>query len=71
MKVPITGDWQTLAQGASTRYGKTTGHSKGSTWFFTYDGPAAYGIRIGHGRQRDYIENVRITGKGTIDSPHP
>jgi hypothetical protein len=49
------------------RFGKTTGHNKGSVWFSTYDGPAAYGIRIGYGRQPDYISGVRITGKGTID----
>jgi hypothetical protein len=66
-RVPITGQWQTLAHGVQIRFGSSTGHNKGSTWFSTYDGPAAYGIRIGHGRQADYIEDVRITGKGTID----
>ncbi len=66
-RVAITGDWQTLAHGVQVRFGSKTGHNKGSTWFSTYDGPVAYGIRVGHGRQPDTIENVRITGKGTID----
>jgi hypothetical protein len=65
--VPITGDWQELQHGVKIRFGATTGHNKGSVWYVTYDGPAAYGIRIGHGRQPQYIENVRITGLGTID----
>jgi hypothetical protein len=65
--VPITGDWQDLAQGVKIRFAHKSGHNRGSRWFITYDGPAAYGIRIGHGRQSEYIENVRITGKGTID----
>ncbi|RFC46279.1 MAG: hypothetical protein DVB28_000115 [Verrucomicrobia bacterium] len=65
--VPITGDWQELAHGVKIRFAHKSGHNKGSRWFVTYDGPEAYGIRIGHGRQSDYIENVRITGKGTID----
>lgn len=65
--VAITGEWQELAQGVKIRFGSKTGHNKGSRWFFSYDGPAAYGIRMGYGRQRDYIENVHITGKGTID----
>jgi len=59
-RIPVTGDWQPLAHGVEIRFGGITGHSKGSTWFITYDGPAAYGIRIGHGRQKDYIENVRM-----------
>ena len=66
-RVPITGDWQPLSHGVKVRFGKTTGHSKGSLWFVSYDGPVAYGIRIGHGRQADAIRNVRIMGKGTID----
>ncbi|GAA5143718.1 hypothetical protein GCM10023213_32230 [Prosthecobacter algae] len=66
-KVPITGEWQELEHGVKIRFGSQTGHNKGSRWFVTYDGPEAYGIRIGHGRQPEYIENVRITGKGTID----
>lgn len=66
-KVPITGDWQELNHGVKVRFANRTGHSAGSLWFVSYDGPEAYGIRIGHGRQPDTIENVRITGKGTID----
>jgi len=66
-KMPITGDWQELNHGVKVRFEDRTGHSQGSLWFVSYDGPEAYGIRIGHGRQPDYIENVRITGKGTID----
>ncbi|MFN6190996.1 MAG: hypothetical protein ACK48S_08715 [Planctomycetia bacterium] len=65
--IPITGDWQELSRGVKVRFGSTTGHNKGSTWFASYDGPEAYGIRIGHGTQPEYIENVRITGRGTID----
>ena len=65
--VPITGDWHVLQHGVKIRFGSKTGHNKGSRWFITYDGPEAYGIRIGHGRQADYIANVRIIGKGTID----
>ncbi|HQW29038.1 MAG TPA: hypothetical protein PK529_07630 [Verrucomicrobiales bacterium] len=65
--LPVTGDWQELARGVKIRFGSKTGHNKGSRWFITYDGPEAYGIRIGHGRQADYIEKVRIAGKGTID----
>ena len=66
-KVSITGDWQELNHGVKVRFGSQTGHSNGSLWFVSYDGPEAYGIRIGHGRQPDYIENVCITGTGTID----
>lgn len=66
-QVPITGQWQTLAHGVQIRFGQTTGHNAGSLWFLSYDGPEAYGIRIGHGTQRDYIENVKISGTGTID----
>ena len=65
--IPITGGWQDLAHGVKVRFGSTTGHNKGSTWFVSYDGPEAYGIRIGHGTQPEYIERVRITGRGTID----
>lgn len=65
--VPISGDWQALAHGVKIRFASRTGHNPGSTWFVTYDGPVAYGIRIGHGRQPDPIENVRIGGRGTID----
>lgn len=66
-RVPITGDWQELSHGVKIRFASRTGHSLRSLWFVSYDGPEAYGIRIGHGRQADYIENVRIHGKGTID----
>jgi len=65
-KVRVTGGWQTLNHGVKVRFSNRTGHSKGSLWFISYDGPVAYGIRIGHGRQAEYIENVRIFGKGTI-----
>lgn len=65
--VPISGDWQQLNHGVKIRFGQRTGHSLRSLWFVSYDGPEAYGIRIGHGRQADYIENVRIFGKGVID----
>jgi hypothetical protein len=66
-QVPITGDWQPLDHGVKVRFGSKTGHNKGSLWFVSYDGPEAYGIRIGHGRQTERIENVRVFGKGTID----
>ncbi len=66
-QTPITGDWQDLSHGVKVRFGSRTGHSLRSLWFVSYDGPEAYGIRIGHGRQPHYIENVRIFGKGTID----
>ena len=65
--VAITGDWQELSHGVKVKFGSRTGHSLRSLWFVSFDGPEAYGIRIGHGRQPDYIENVSITGKGTID----
>lgn len=66
-QVPITGGWQELSHGVKVRFGNRTGHSLRSLWFVSYDGPEAYGIRIGHGRQTDYIGNIRIFGKGTID----
>ena len=66
-KVPITGEWQELSHGVKVKFGSRTGHSLRSLWFVSYDGPEAYGIRIGHGRQSESIENVLITGKGTID----
>ncbi|MCA9092419.1 MAG: hypothetical protein KDA68_02945 [Planctomycetaceae bacterium] len=66
-KVAITGDWQELCCGVKIRFEHLQGHNRGSLWFLSYDGPAAYGIRIGHGLQGEYIENVRIGGKGTID----
>jgi hypothetical protein len=65
--VPITGDWQELIGGVKIRFENRTGHNKGSLWFVSYDGRESYGIRIGHGLQPDYIENIRIIGKGTID----
>jgi hypothetical protein len=66
-QVPITGQWQTLSQGVQIRFPNRTGHSLRSVWFVSYDGPEAYGIRIGHGRQAESIENVRLFGPGTID----
>ncbi len=65
--VPITGDWQELTAGVQIRFEQRTGHNTGSLWFVSYDGRESYGIRIGRGQQPDYIENVRIVGKGTID----
>ena len=65
--IAITGDWQELSHGVKIKFGSTTGHNVRSTWYVSYDGPAAYGIRIGYGRQVDYISGVRITGRGTID----
>lgn len=65
--VPITGDWQELRNGVRIKFDATTGHSKGSFWALSYDGPESYGIRVGHGTQRDYIEDVRIYGRGVID----
>lgn len=66
-QVPITGDLQELSHGVKVRFANRTGHSLRSLWFVSYDGPEAYGIRIGHGQQKDYIENIRIFGKGTLD----
>lgn len=66
-KVPITGDWQELSHGVKIRFPSKTGYSVGSLWFLSYDGPETYGIRIGHGTQREYIDGVRIFGRGTID----
>lgn len=66
-KVRITGEWQELSHGVQVRFAAKRGHNQGSVWFITYDGPEAYGIRIGHGRQPSFIENVRVAGKGTID----
>jgi len=65
--VPITGDWQELSRGVKVRFRNRTGHSVKSLWFVSYDGPEAYGIRIGHGTHSKTIENVRIFGAGTID----
>lgn len=66
-RVSITGEWQELSHGVKIRFGSRTGHSLRSLWFISYDGPEAYGIRIGHGRQPQYIEDVRVFGAGTID----
>ncbi len=49
--MPITGDWQELSHGVKVRFANRSGHSVRSLWFVSYDGPEAYGIRIGHGRQ--------------------
>jgi hypothetical protein len=65
--VAITGDWQELSHGVKVRFVNRTGHTPGSLWFISYGGPAAYGIRIGHGTQKEAIENVTISGLGTID----
>ncbi|MFM7036551.1 MAG: hypothetical protein ACKO2L_02400 [Planctomycetaceae bacterium] len=65
--VAITGDWQELSNGVKVRFASRTGHAVGSLWFVSYGGRAAYGIRIGHGVHKDYIENVSISGQGTID----
>jgi len=65
--ISITGDWQELSHGVKIKFANKTGHGARSLWFVSYDAPEAYGIRIGHGLQKDYISGVRITGKGTID----
>jgi hypothetical protein len=65
--VPITGDWQTLSHGVKIRFASRNGHAPGSLWFVSCGGPPAYGIRIGHGTGKDYIEKVTIRGSGTID----
>ena len=65
--VPLTGSWQDLSYGVQIRFGGRNGHNVGSTWYITYDGRESYGIRIGYGTQRDYIDGVRIFGQGVID----
>jgi hypothetical protein len=65
--VAITGDWQELSHGVKVRFASRTGHAAGSLWFVSYGGAAAYGIRIGHGVQKDAIEKVTIGGRGIID----
>lgn len=65
--VPITGDWQELSHGVKIRFPSKRGYSLGSLWFLSYDGPEAYGIRIGHGTQKEYIDGVRIFGRGAVD----
>jgi hypothetical protein len=37
----ITGEWQELNHGVKVRFGSPTGHSQGSLWFVSYDGPEA------------------------------
>jgi len=66
-RVPITGDWQELSHGVRVRFPSKSGYSAGSLWFLSYDGPEAYGIRIGHGTQKEYIDGVQIYGRGVID----
>ena len=68
--VPITSDWQPLSNGVEIKFDSATGHNLGSLWFLSYDGRESYGIRVGHGLQEDYIEDVRIFGRGTIDLNH-
>ena len=68
--VPITSDWQPLSNGVEIKFDSATGHNLGSLWFLSYDGRESYGIRVGHGIQEDYIEDVRIFGRGTIDLNH-
>jgi hypothetical protein len=65
--VAITGAWQELSRGVKVRFKNRTGHTAGSLWFVSYGGPAAYGIRVGHGVQKEHIEGVSIVGPGTID----
>lgn len=66
-KIPITGDWQSLSNGIEIKFDAINGHSVGSFWALSYDGRESYGIRVGHGTQPEYIEDVRIYGRGTID----
>ena len=66
-KVPVTGDLQLLSNGVRIKFDRRSGHTVGSLWFVSYDGRESYGIRVGHGTQRGFIENVRIFGKGTVD----
>ena len=66
-KVPITGDWQMLSNGVQIKFASTTGHNRNSLWILSFGGRESYGIRIGHGTQENYIENVRIHGDGVID----
>jgi hypothetical protein len=65
--IEISGGWQSIGHGIDVYFENTTGHNKGADWFISYDGPESYGIRVGHGTQQDYIEDVSITGLGTID----
>ena len=65
--VPMTGGWQTLSNGIQIKFASTTGHNQNSLWILSFGGRESYGIRIGHGTQQNYIENVRIHGDGVID----
>ena len=49
------------------KFASPTGHNFDSFWRISYGGRESYGIRVGHGVQNDYIENVKIYGNGTID----
>lgn len=64
---PITGGWQELSHGVRIRFEQKAGHNVGSQWYVSYGGRESYGIRVGNGIQRDYIDGVRIHGAGTID----
>ncbi|MBI1355498.1 MAG: hypothetical protein GC160_14225 [Acidobacteria bacterium] len=66
-KVPVTGDWQPLSNGVEIKFDARSGHSDGSFWALSYDGRESYGIRVGYGTQPEYIENVRIFGRGVVD----
>jgi hypothetical protein len=65
--VPITGDWQSLSNGVQIKFDSTSGHNKNSLWILSFGGRESYGIRIGHGTQQKYIEDVRIHGDGIVD----
>ena len=65
--IRITGGIQELSNGIAIQFESTTGHSKNSLWILSVGGEPAYGIRVGHGTQENYIENVKIRGSGTID----
>jgi hypothetical protein len=65
--IRITGSTQELSNGIAIQFESTTGHSKNSLWILSVGGEPSYGIRVGHGKQTDYIENVSIRGSGTID----
>jgi len=55
--IQITGGWQELANGVKVRFGSTTGHNKGSTWFVSYVGP---------GESFD-AERITIVGTRTLN----
>lgn len=58
---------QAVGDGVKIMFGATTGHTLSSIWFISYDGRESYGIRIADGFNATAIENVVITGTGTID----